>query len=113
MTPMDTLFFVDLAGNYLGGFAGCTVRRTFAKVTQARVSVETGIFDENGAPFMREELIDKTEHFERDVVISPALPSGAFLIDAPPTHGAAVLRDFTISDGKAVGGTWDYSAVPQ
>lgn len=102
MTPLPTVYAVDAQGNYLGGFAGCIVTESVPETQTVRVEVDSGLLDAQEKPVMRMEDQERTVYIDRQRTIAPSLPAGAVLIDAPPLHGAAVLK----------AGAWDYSAVP-
>lgn len=102
MTSLPTIYAVDASGNYLGGFAGCVVVDSAPQTQSFQIQVDSGLIDGDGNPIMRTETQQRTIYVNQDRTIPPSLPAGAVVIDAPPKHGAGVLRS----------GTWDYSAVP-
>lgn len=83
---METKYFVDTNGVFLGGFGGRMI---------------------DGDP------TPDTDPVEYEQVECCALPpDGAIQITEPPAHGFDVLENFKVSDGAAVGGTWNTSNRP-
>lgn len=102
ITPLPTIYAVDAAGNYLGGFAGCISARSVPRIVQVENEVDTGLLDKKGQPIRKTVSTEITEMVRQEYVIEPVLPEGAIVIDSPPEHAADVLK----------AGSWDTSKRP-
>lgn len=85
MDTPTTVYAIDAEGNFLGGYGG---------------GVATRIQDVDGVPTAVQSQV------------TAALPEGAIIVASAPTDRRAKFGGFTVSNGAAVGGAWDYSAIP-